>query len=379
MNSPRILSIIPRVPPVTDGIGDYGLALASALRNVSGIETEFVVGDPTWDGPAEVEGFPVRRIASRNSRELLALLERADKSDRSIVLLHYEGYGYATRGCPLWLVDALERWKLTTAGRKLVTIFHELYATGPPWTSAFWLSSVQRSLTTRLVRLSDQWMTSLDRYASIAQRLSGNTTARAYSLPVFSSIGEPAITPPLAGRRRRMVVFGTRGRRIEVYKRSSADLNRICHRLGVTEILDIGRTIDFDIANVINVPVMTLGELPGAEVSCLLLDTVAGVLDYPASMLGKSTIFAAYCAHRVIPIIATYGDATPSEGLVANRHYWLTDVESERLDLEIGQMIADNAFAWYQTHNLSTQVKTLAACLCGNGHPANGSAVSVER
>jgi hypothetical protein len=252
-------------------------------------------------------------------------------------------------------------------------MFHELYATGPPWTSAFWLSPVQKNLMTRLARLSDQWMTSLERYAATVRRLSLNTTARAYSLPVFSSIGEPLVTLPLVERRRRMIVFGTRGRRIEVYKRSSADLNRICQRLDINEILDIGRAVEFDFAGELQVPVVTLGELPGSEVSDLLLDAVAGVLDYSAAFLAKSTIFAAYCAHRMISIIANYDDPMPADGLEENRHYWLTGVESDRLNLDAGQVIADNAFAWYQTHNLSTHAKTLAASLCGNGHPANGN------
>ncbi len=363
MNAPRILSIIPRVPPVTDGIGDYGLALASALRRSSGIETEFVVGDPTWDGPAEVEGFAVHRVTSRTERELLALLQRANEGDQSTVLLHYEGYGYANRGCPLWLVDAIEQWKTATARRRLVTIFHELYATGPPWTSSFWLSPLQRRLARRLVRLSDQCLTSLGLYAGVVQKLSNGMKAETLSLPVFSSIGEPASVPPLCERSRKMIVFGTRGRRIEVYRRSAADLNRICRELGITQIIDIGRPVDFDIASVIEVPVLTCGELPGAEVSRLMLDTIAGVIDYQATFLGKSTIFAAYCAHRVIPIVASSDTPIPTDGLEAGRHYWLMNGETEHLDLDLGQVVADNALAWYQTHNLSIHAKKLAACL----------------
>ncbi|HJQ70382.1 MAG TPA: glycosyltransferase family 1 protein [Blastocatellia bacterium] len=368
MNAPRILAIIPRVPPVTDGIGDYGLALASALRRLSGIETEFVVGDPAWDGPAEVKGFAVRRVTSRSEREMLALLRRADGSDPSTLLLHYEGYGYANRGCPVWLVDALARWKNATARRRLVTIFHELYATGPLWTSSFWLSPLQRRLARRLVRLSDQRLTSLGLYAGIVQKLGNGIKAEALSLPVFSSIGEPAATSPLCERSRRLVVFGTRGRRIEVYRRSAAELNRICRQLGITEIIDIGRPIDFDIASVIDTPVVTCGELAGAEVSRWMLDSMAGVIDYPARFLGKSTIFAAYCAHGIIPIVASADAPLPAEGLEAGRHYWLTD-ESEALDIDSGQLIADNALAWYQAHNLSIHAENLAACLGGIGSP----------
>lgn len=306
------------------------------------------------------------------------MLERADEADSGTLLLHYEGYGYANRGCPLWLVDALEQWKSARGKRKLVTVFHELYATGSPWTSAFWLSPLQKRLVARLAHLSDQCLTSLELYSKLVRRLSTDETTRAYNLPVFSSIGEPDAAPTLAERRRRIIVFGTRGRRVEVYRRSAAELNRICDRLGIAEILDIGRTVDFDFAAEINTPVTVCGELPGAEVSRLLLDSVAGVIDYPAFILGKSTIFAAYCAHRVIPIVATFGDVSPADGLEADRQYWLADVESKRLDLDAGQVIADNAFAWYQTHNLSTHAKTLAACLNGKLQPANKNIYSAR-
>ncbi|MFZ4728709.1 MAG: glycosyltransferase family 1 protein, partial [Pseudanabaena sp.] len=69
----------------------------------------------------------------------------------SPVLLHYVGYGYAKRGCPVWLVDGIQRWKNLYPDRLLVTMFHELHASGtPPWTSSFWLSPLQKNLVTRL-------------------------------------------------------------------------------------------------------------------------------------------------------------------------------------------------------------------------------------
>jgi hypothetical protein len=373
----RLFAIIPRLPPLVDGIGDYALSLARLLRRDRGIATHFIVTDTAWKGGAEVEGFPVSVLSQRSTAELVNALP-VDATGEATVLLHYEGYGYANRGCPIWLVRALEQWRGADNRRTLVTMFHELYAAGPPWTSAFWLSTLQKSLTTRLARLSDQWMTSLERYALTLRRLSGKQTNRSYSLSVFSSIGEPADPPALVERQRRLVVFGTRGRRIEVYKRSSADLQRICQHLGITEILDVGRAVEFDFKNELSVPVKVLGELPGAEVSRLLLDAVAGVIDYPTSMLGKSTIFAAYCSHRMIPLVAPYGDSTAADGLQIGHQYWLSDVASEQLTFAAGQAIADKAFAWYQTHNLSMHATRFAARLYDNELAANESPALIK-
>jgi hypothetical protein len=368
----HLLAIIPRLPPLVDGIGDYALSLARVLRQDIGIETHFIVTDPNWADAGELQGFSATHLPVHTTAELLNVLS-ADTTDEATVLVHYEGYGYAKRGCPIWLVKALEQWRSKDKQRRLVTMFHELYAAGPPWTSSFWLSSLQKNLMVRLARISDQWMTSLERYAKTVRRLSRNTTTQSYSLPVFSSIGEPVTKRPLSERQRRLIVFGTRGRRIEVYKRSSADLNRICQRLKITEILDIGRAIEFDFANALSVPVITMGELPSGEISHLLLDAVAGVLDYSAAFLGKSTIFAAYCAHRVIPILANFDDPIPGEELEENRHYWLTDIASEQITLEAGQEIADNALTWYQMHNLSVHAKKFADCLYHSRPPANAA------
>jgi len=359
----NLATIIPRLPPVVDGIGDYALCLARLLRDDIGITTRFIVTDPAWMGPDKVEGFEVRRMTSHSIGELLNMLG-GDSLLSEQVLLHYEGYGYATRGCPFWLVEALERWRHSSDKRVLVTMFHELYAEGPPWTSSFWLSRVQKNLTVRLARLSNRWLTSLERYARVIQKMSGKTELpEPHHLPVFSSIGEPQSAAPLNERRRRLVVFGTRGRRIEVYKRSAADLNRICSALGIDEIVDIGRVVDFDITSVVDVAVVTCGELPGSEVSDVLLDSVAGVIDYPASMLGKSTIFAAYCSHRMIPIVANYGDGRPADGLAAGTHYWLSRIATEQVSMASGQLMADRTLDWYQAHDLSVHAKALAACL----------------
>ena len=364
----KLVSIVPRFFPLIDGIGDYALAHARLLREASGIDTRFIVADPESQGPNNVEGFEVTHLTRRFTSELFRNLPGANDEP---VVLHYGGYGYAKRGCPVWLVTALERWRKETGDRSLVTIFHELYATGPPWTSSFWLSPIQKNLTARLARLSDQSLTSLEVNAQTLNAMSGNGDGRTHNLPVFSSIGEPQSPPPLKDRRRRLVVFGTRGRRVEVYRHSTMDLNRICRALEIEEVLDIGQPIEKRFLEDLAVRSSVAGLRSSEEVSRLLLDSIAGVIDYPAAVLGKSTIFAAYCSHRVIPIVATHVEASPADGLQANSHYWLSDVRTEQLNLDEGQAVADRALDWYRQHNLSTHAKLLAACLLGNGAAHN--------
>jgi hypothetical protein len=93
-----IFQIVPQLPPAIDGVGDYALNLASQLRCDHALETEFMVCDPTWQGESEIEGFPVHKLNSRSSTDLIAQLNQLQATT---VLLHYVGYGYAKRGCPI--------------------------------------------------------------------------------------------------------------------------------------------------------------------------------------------------------------------------------------------------------------------------------------
>ncbi|MFM6307537.1 MAG: glycosyltransferase family 1 protein, partial [Dolichospermum sp.] len=107
-NLTTIIAIVPRLPPAIDGVGDYALNLARQLRKEFNIHTHFIVGNSTWKGASEIEGFTVSQITDNSASTLVTLLSSNDKY--SSILLHYVGYGYAQRGCPVWLVQGLEHW-----------------------------------------------------------------------------------------------------------------------------------------------------------------------------------------------------------------------------------------------------------------------------
>jgi hypothetical protein len=362
MNSlDRIISIVPRLPPAVDGLGDYGLNLARQLRQDFGLLTDFIVGDPNWAGEASIEEFVIKPLTAHSIVALLDLLANEQLSSTT-VLLHYVGYGYAKRGCPVWLVESLERWKRVASNRRLVTMFHELYANGPVWTSAFWTSPLQKNLAQRLAVLSDYCFTSKQGYAEILDRLSQGKHVKIPTLPVFSNVGEPEDTPPLVERPRRLVVFGGCGPRSRVYERSRLALERTCRDLEIEEILDIGPSLGFEIGSVRGTSVVSLGVKTPGEISSLLSSSVAGFFDYSTEYLAKSTIFAAYCAHKAIPIGVFYKGQNV-DGLEAGKHYLVADRHQGSMDLIAGQAIADNANAWYQTHQLSVQAHAFATCL----------------
>jgi len=353
----EITTIVPRLTPAIDGVGDYGLHLAQQMRQDFGLITQFVVADPHWSGASVIEDFSVKQLQKQSSHSLQELLPKQSNSC-SIVLLHYVGYGYAKRGCPIWLVRGLESWSRGGKNRYLVTMFHELYAFGSIWTSQYWTSSLQKKLAARLVILSDRCLTSNQEYAGIIQKFSLGKHPENPILPIFSNVGEPENPPPLEERQRRLVVFGSRGSRERVYQRSRiVVLERICRELEITEIWDIGPAIDLQIESINGIPIICQGILTASQVSSVLANSTVGFFDYYLECLAKSGIFAAYCAHRLIPVGVWY-EARDVDGLQVDHHYWLGDKYAQKMNLSAGQTIADNAYSWYKNHRLIVHAQT---------------------
>jgi len=364
----RIIQIVPRLPPKIDGVGDYAYCLAQQMRQDFGIQSDFIVGDPNWGGPPDLDGFPVTRLDLRSTGALSSLLKQQPSS---IILLHYVGYGYNKRGCPLWLVQGLEDWKHSNQNTYLVTMFHEISASGPIWTSTFWLSSWQRYLAGGLVRVSDRLVTSKQLYAKILQKVVARQTSHLYdghklpilALPVFSNVGEPDTLLPLTSRDRPLVVFGGATSRFRVYKYCQMTLKQVCQKLRIEHIFDIGPTVKLDLLALTNLPIQVLGEQPLSDVSRMLANSLVGFIDYPTDFLGKSTIFASYCAHGMLPVIGRFS-GEDADGLETQKHYWFPDkTPTENIDMMQAQTIANNAHNWYQNHSIPRHSQVFSGCL----------------
>ena len=361
-----LLQIVPRLAPAIEGVGGYAAALGRALAGCD-IGSRFLVGDPDWPGtgeaagPADLPGAPIGR------RSRAALARQLTASGAGVVLLHYVNYGYERRGCPRWLVGGVARWRAGAPGRRLVTYFHEVYAGGPPWRSSFWASPLQRRLAARLLRASDAAATSLPLYGRILARW--RPSPPVVVTPVFSTVGEPASVPPLDERRpRTMLVFGGAGNRRRAYGELREALTAACRALAIAEILDVGPPLPELPSLLDGVRVRALGTLPEAEVSGILLRSYAGFLGYPPPFLAKSTVFAAYCAHGLIPVCAwARRRGGPADELPP---YWQPGREPAPSD---PASLAARARAWYGDHDLTHQVAGFRALLAGPAGPAGAA------
>ena len=357
MTSP-VLTVTPRLPPPPEGVGSYALALARSLEARHGLKTHYFVPTDHAEAAAQA-GLPVTALPPEGPA-LAAALEAAGGET---ALVHYANYGYAARGCPTWLVDGLKTWQRAAPGRKLVTMFHELWATGPPWTSSFWFSPVQKKLAGRLARASAAAVTSLDLYAEHLSHFLGERRARV--MPVFSTVGELEAPTPLPEREPRLVIFGGRGARQRAFTALAALVESSCRRLGLVEVLDIGPTLSSP-PKLPETPVRSLGVLEPTEVGAVLGRCRAAFVAYPPSFLSKSTIFAAYAAHGVLPICAWDGEepqaAVELSPLADGRHFWDPRREGAPETAHLTD-IAATTHAWYWEHRLERQAELFAALL----------------
>jgi hypothetical protein len=173
------------------------------------------------------------------------------------------------------------------------------------------------------------------------------------SIPVFATLGEPVNPSPLSHRSKKLVIFGTLGRRLPIYQRFIKNLTDLIDILGITEVIDIGAPMHLDLRQIGGVPLVKLGEQPRDVVNQILLDSMVGVISYPPSLLAKSTIFGAYCAYRLVPVVLYERMQEKNlDGLETGTHYW-TPAQPMALLKEQHQKIADNALTWYQSHNAS--------------------------
>ena len=205
--------------------------------------------------------------------------------DGAAVLLHYSGYGYAKRGAPLHLLAWARRNRARM--RRFGVFFHELYATGKPTSSAFWLSPVQRYVASRLARICDFWLTNIEDSEGWLLRHAGQLPHRRLAIP--SNIGEAA---SFATERRPVaVVFGSVSLRVLTYRAAGDALFRWAGEQGV-EIHDIGSPItEPDVAEAMQRHgVVAHGRLETEAIQRIMAGALFGLTRYPPRFVAKSSV-----------------------------------------------------------------------------------------
>ena len=309
--SANVLQLLPRAPGTLDGVGDYALTLARALRRQHGIGSVFIARETQGEA---VESFPVFPLADFSKA-------RAAQETCDGVILHYVNYGFQKRGVPVTLVDLLKQLR-RECGSALLVIFHELFATGPPWRSEFWLRPLQKKIARRLAELADARLISCESMRQQLEKLSPNLSA--VVRPVTSTWGEPELRDAqLRGRDpRRWIICG--GTALVERSLGSFLKMRFPPELAPHKLLVVGGAQNPHVRALLNAPASFTAEyFPDVTPECaapMFRAAAFAWLDYfsssrvPADVLLKSSTFLALCAHGIVPVLPTVRGAIAIDG-----------------------------------------------------------------
>ncbi|MGY4396592.1 hypothetical protein ACVWZA_001772 [Sphingomonas sp. UYAg733] len=350
-----LIQIVPRRAVSPEGVGDYARLIAEQLLCDHDIRTIFVSGSPLPPDQRLHDEWETHELGKRTSAALRATLNEIAGGASTPVLLHLSGYGYQNKGIPLWLATGLERWRRGNSARPLLTVFHELFATGPIWGSAFWLGPVQAWVARRIQRISTAGIATTGPYAALLERWRGGQSGSVIALPVFSTIGDLENPVPAAQRPPSLAIFGRAGIYNAVYRERITQIEAFVAANKIDEIIDIGGRTEAPPAMIGTARVRSVGQVSTAMLRQELGNARFGLLDYDADRLAKSTIFAAYCAHGAIPICLSEAAGT-NDGLRPGTNYIRLgkgDASAVIDDTALGalQQAAKN---WYQPHSLKS-------------------------
>ncbi|MBA3962726.1 MAG: hypothetical protein H0X40_12620 [Chthoniobacterales bacterium] len=326
MNNDRsILQIVPRAPGGREGVGDYAGILSAKLEENYGYRTIFATAAELvrkdWRAPAAIA-----------------------------VVLHYVNYGYDPRGVPSWLPRRLE--EIQRGGGRLITIFHELYAERSWRRSAFWLQPWQKRIARAIAKRSALCLVSS---AVLADQLRALTReARILVRPVISTFGEPKLTAEQINNRspQRWVICG--GTDLVLRSLKSFPGKGDLYVVGGAEQSEIRRVLD---------QAHYLPDVEAEKASAVLSSCSYGWLDYfessavPTAAILKSTAFAAYCAHGVIPVFPLSGSTIALGADALPGPFYPENLPSESARPEVAQATYD----WYGRNASSAHLAATVA------------------
>lgn len=318
-----------------------------------GARTVFAAGD--FSSVANHAGFEILPLSS---------LSGGQRPAKTIdhVILHYVNYGYQNRGLPFGLVRLFSN--LPRSGPdSFLTIFHELYASGPPWRSAFWLRPLQKRIARSIARLSGKCIVSSETARAQLNALAPHVRCLVH--PVFSNFGEPSISlEQIAGRNpHRWAICGGTALVEQSLRSFLQAAGRIPDPFRVRELVVLGGTDN----PVIRAMTAKLGELgcqyhpkiDALEASRLLSGCSFAWIDYfhrpdvPSSIVLKSTAFAAACAHGIIPVFPHSGSAISLDGDCLPGPFFIAPNASDLPPARAREKVGWETYRWYRKHAAS--------------------------
>lgn len=353
-----LLHILPFRSHQSDGIGDYAVTIAKALFDGQGINSHFIVARPDETTAAVDDGFQSTALHICDAASLRVAL--ASAPEPAALIIHVSGYGYSRFGAPFWLSKAIATWaRQQIKPVPIIGVFHELFTYGRPWNRRFWYGLWQKRFIRKMSLLCDHSITSTSDYGHWLER---HCTLRTppKTMPVVSTVGELQLDLGKAARANHLAIFARGDAADLVYSQWLPQIEQVVRNNAIDKIIDIGARSAAPPAEVGDAKLTACGRVSAAQASELLQTCRFGFLAYQHMPLAKSTIFAAYAAHGVVPLCAI-DDVLSQDGLVAGRNFVHVSPMSNAAPITRDKEIAlrDAIVDWYAVHNSAAQARLI--------------------
>jgi hypothetical protein len=359
----HLLHVLPRVPPSVCGVADYAWNLATELERLEAIKSHFLSAGTSWVDPGPEQRFPVHRL-NRMTERAFATWMNQKGAEVDAVLLHLSPYGFQKRATPWGLARAWSWLAAEFPERKRAVYFHELFASGPPTTSSFWLQPLQKFILRRIARASSLRMTNRADYARWLDQQSLADSVPTEIIPVFSSLGELKEPSFLSDRPADMVFFTSTNHSRKPMQELLQRAAILARRLGLTRLHIIGEG-QKNIPRMQGIELKQHGYLSPNQASDLLSRCRVGYTAYTPDYLGKSSLFASFAAHGLAVITQGQTSQLP-DGLAHSQNVLcdpLMEDAAEPPQLDALQTLASALHLWYESHNQRQTATRIATAL----------------
>jgi hypothetical protein len=287
----NIIQISPTFPPNIGGVGHYSDLLGRYLFT-KGFKSKFFISD------FSSYNLSSQKLFGKNSSGLLMLLEKSNSKE---IILHYSPYGYATWGLCLSLIQSIKKWKKRRKERRLITVFHEIYATGPIYRASFWTYVPQKYLAKILFKMTDLVLTTTKKNKFFLSSI--EPKKKVLLSNVFSNIGEQKYNKNI-NKKKTAIIFGGCSQKELLYQNMILHQKKyinILTKLSIDKIVDIGPKTK-GLKKIGQIPIQSIGIKSRRFISNLFSNSKAGLVFYPVGQMTKSGIVASYSSHGLVII-----------------------------------------------------------------------------
>ena len=285
------IQLTPEYPPKVGGVSTYAELIKKEFDSCSILNKVISFSGDNIKNDQHV--FYTGRNPEAFEKSLMTLCSDLIEFN-VVVVLHYVSYGYHPNGIPFWLLKII-RYIKADANLSLITIFHEISASGPIWTKAGLTAPLQRYIARTIATHSDRMITTTNWYRKVLEAwFPVQSPLKVIHQPVFSNMGEPNHELNFKHRKRHIVVFGGKNLRNDLYKTYLPEILKLKEDYQIESIIDIGSPLEE--AFYLKTGIQSYGVLPEEKIADILATSLLGLIHYDLRTIDKSGVFAAYQA-----------------------------------------------------------------------------------